>query len=311
MSKRSRLVNPDYKKLESKTVAIVGVGGTGNLVATLLARSGIKKLILIDRDIVDESNLERQLLYDTFDIDKPKTNVAKHKLSTYCDIESHNIDLNPNNIDTIQDCDLVIDCTDNLETRLIINDYCKKNNKTWLYTGAIQNIGTIYLVTPNGPCINCILNDKASEGTCATIGVTNVCVSTVSSLSASIAMSFLALDKVEDKMLRINLTNNEIMKLSVKKKDDCNTCNNNYTYLENTDTKQIRKFCSTGNYSFSPNKHIDLKKLKEKLEKIDEVNYSKNILTFKNITVFDDGRVLIKAESESKAKKIYDEYISN
>jgi adenylyltransferase/sulfurtransferase len=121
----SRLVNEKYSRIENKTIAIVGIGGTGGPLATLLARSKVKHLILIDFDIVEESNLERQVFYNKSDIGKFKANVLEEQVKPFTKVTIIKEKLTSENIDLLNDykLDLIIDATDNFETRYAINEY--------------------------------------------------------------------------------------------------------------------------------------------------------------------------------------------
>ncbi|MFA6088289.1 MAG: ThiF family adenylyltransferase [Candidatus Woesearchaeota archaeon] len=317
---RSRLVNQKYELLKNKTVAIIGVGGTGNIVANLFARMEIGKLILIDRDIIDKTNLERQILYDTKNVGQAKVDVAKLKLKEYCEkIDVHFIDLNSENINDsklrLKNSDLIIDCTDNLKTRFLLNDYCKKNKLTWLYTGAIKNIGSIFLVTPTGPCIECFMNEKSGE-TCGIEGVTNFCTTNVASIATSIAVDFLTLSKIEEKMIYINLNTLEMTKLSVKRRKNCNPCNKIYKHLDidndnDKNNEKIKKLCGTNTYIFYIKQKIKNTELRKRFDKIEKSKTIGKVIKFKDFTIFPDKRVIIKAKDERDALKTFNEYIGS
>jgi adenylyltransferase/sulfurtransferase len=117
--------------------------------------------------------------------------------------------------------DLVIDCTDNVKTRLLLNEYCKKNNINWIYSAAVYNVGAIFFIKPQGPCYECIQQDKEGATSCE-IGVLNSLVVMVASLTSNIALNYLVSEKIEDKLIRINMNDNSTMKLSVKK--NCKKC---------------------------------------------------------------------------------------
>jgi len=119
----------------------------------------------------------------------------------------------------------VIDCTDNAPTRLIMNDYCKKKNINWIYSGAVGSIGAIYFIDnkDNGPCYRCVNQEKSGETSCE-IGVLNSIVVMVASMTVNIAVNHLANEKIEDKLLRINFSDNTLMKINVKKNLKC-VCN--------------------------------------------------------------------------------------
>ncbi len=219
----------EKENLAKKVVAIVGVGGTGCSVANLLARSGLKKLILIDGDVVEEKNLGRQLLYGKEDVGKIKVNAAKERLKGFCDIETRNHCLDASDID-FSGVDLVIDCTDNIETRLLINDYCKKKGLPWIYTGAIREFGSVWFISPEGPCFQCLNQEKKGERCCA-VGVNPAVVAVVGNVAASLALQHLKNGRVERGMVRFNLQNLTLQKFKVKRSQDCEACRGVFNYL--------------------------------------------------------------------------------
>jgi adenylyltransferase/sulfurtransferase len=220
-----KVLGKKAENLKDKTVLIVGVGGLGCTIANLLARIGIN-LILVDYDVVSQSNLERQILFDKEDLSKKKVVVAKKKLEQFANIKIIDDGITKDNIAKIisKNIDLVIDCTDNAPTRLIINDYCKKNNINWIYSAAVCNIGAIYFIDNknNSPCYRCINQEKSGETSCQ-IGVLNSLVVMIASMSVNIAVNYLTNKKIENKLLRINMNDNSVMKISVKKNPKC-TC---------------------------------------------------------------------------------------
>ncbi|MGV8086807.1 MAG: HesA/MoeB/ThiF family protein [Candidatus Woesearchaeota archaeon] len=225
-----KVLGKKVETLKDKTIAIIGLGGLGCTTANLLARLKIN-LIIVDNDIVDDTNLERQILYDKSDLLKSKVNAAEEKLSQFTKIISINKELNDKNIKDIipNNIDLIIDCTDNIAVRKNINNYCIKNKINWIYSGAVSNIGAIYFIDNknNGPCYECLQQNKDGETSCE-IGVLNSLVVMVSSLTVNIAVNYLVNNKIEDKLLRINLNNNSIMKFNVKKHNNCRACNKKY-----------------------------------------------------------------------------------
>jgi molybdopterin-synthase adenylyltransferase len=218
-----KVLGKNAEKLSDKNVVIIGVGGLGCTVANLLARLQIN-LTLIDYDVVSASNLERQILYDKDDLSKKKVKVAQNKLEQFTNIRIIDEGIEENNIKKLipKYVDLIIDCTDNIQTRLVINQYCLKNNINWIYSGAVCNIGAIYFIDNknNGPCYECLQQDKDGQTSCE-VGVLNSLVVMIASMAANVAVNYLTNTKIEDNLLRINLSNNNIMKIAVKKKSDC------------------------------------------------------------------------------------------
>jgi len=212
----------NFEKIKNKKIFIIGAGGLGCVVAELLARMNID-FTIIDDDIVDDTNLERQILFNKNDLLKKKVNVVKEKLKEFSEIKAIDKRLNEKNVkETISNADLVIDCTDNIDTRKIINKYCVKNNISWIYSGAVGEIGTIYLIKDNA-CFECINQNKEGETSCE-IGVLNSIVAIVGAWTVNIALQYLLEKKIEEKLIRINLKNNEMMKINVKKNPECKIC---------------------------------------------------------------------------------------
>jgi adenylyltransferase/sulfurtransferase len=215
-------IGKDAEKLKQKKVVIIGIGGLGCTVSNLLARMKVN-LILIDDDIVDDTNLERQTLFEIKDLLKPKSLVAKEKLEQFTKINSVNERLTYENIGKIimKDIDLVIDCTDNIETRLLINKYCHDNNIPWIYTGAVGNIGIIYFIDKDRPCYECINKNKQGDTSCE-IGVLNTIVTSVASIATHCAIEFLVNKKIENDIIRIS--GYEITKIKTKRDPKCKIC---------------------------------------------------------------------------------------
>lgn len=212
----------NFERIKNKKITIIGAGGLGCIVAELLARMNID-FTIVDDDIVDNTNLERQILFDNKDLLKKKVDVIKEKLKEFSEINSIKKHLDEKNVESIiQRADLVIDCTDNIETRKIINEYCVKNKIPWIYSGAVGSIGTIYLIKDNA-CFECINQDKYGETSCE-IGVMNSIVTIVGAWTVNIAIQYLIEDKIEDKLIRINLKTNEMMKIKTRKDMKCKIC---------------------------------------------------------------------------------------
>jgi len=221
-----KVLGKNAEQLKDKNVVIIGVGGLGCTVANLLARLQVN-LTLIDYDVVSLSNLERQILYDKDDLSKKKVKVAQKKLEQFTNIKIIDEGIEENNIKKLipKNTDLMIDCTDNVKTRLILNRYCIKNKINWIYSGAICNIGAIYFIDNknNGPCYECMQQDKDGQTSCE-IGVLNSLVVMVASMTVNIAVNYLTNGKIEDKLIRINMNDNNLIKINVKKNIKCSAC---------------------------------------------------------------------------------------
>jgi len=212
--------------LQAKKVSIVGIGALGTVAAELLSRAGVGNLILIDRDVVEKSNLQRQTLFDEKNLGKNKVLAAEkriNEINSEIKIESHSIHLNSENIGILQTADLILDCTDNLQTRFLINDYCKKEQKPWIYAAAIKTSGYVMPIFPNGPCLQCFLAESSQE-TCDTVGVLNTITVSIASLQVTLALKVLLGKEVEPTLYHFDIWNQNFQKLKIKKSKNCLTC---------------------------------------------------------------------------------------
>ena len=258
------------KKLSEKTIAIVGVGAIGTVTSELAVRAGIGNIILIDRDVVELNNLQRQLLYNEEDVGKPKALVAERvlkKINSAVKIKSYADDLNPDNIDFIlKNVDLILDCTDNFETRLLVNDYCVKNHKPWIYSAGIKTQGTMMVFIPWGPCFRCIFKHPTGLDSCETAGILASTTTAIASLQISNAMKMLLGNVVEQSMIRLNVWNNSCEKIKVHKRKTCVACQGIYEYLEGDKISKTLKMCGGNTYQIK-GKEVDLELVRKKIEK--------------------------------------------
>ena len=299
------------QQLAQKTIAIVGIGALGTVTAELSARAGIGNLILIDRDYIEESNLQRQSLFTEHDIGKSKVQTAKEKLqqmNAQMSIHAEAISLNQTNINLLKNADLILDCTDNLQTRFLINDFAKKNNLPWIYAAAIKTEGYVLPILPSSPCLRCFLQETIAE-TCDTVGVLNTITHTIASLQFTIALQILLQKPIKQYLIYINIWTQELKKIKIKQKTSCPSCHNIFPALEKKEQKMIR-FCSAGKFQIQGPKP-DFQKLKQQWQKIDKVIDDTITLRFKNITLFKDGHTLIQAKTEEEAQATYSKYIGN
>lgn len=300
------------EKIKESVVAIVGLGAVGTVAADLLARAGIGKLILIDRDVIEESNLQRQTLYEEKDMGRSKVVAAKEKLEridSTLKIGIHAIHLNAGKVKVLADANLVLDCTDNLQTRFLLNDFCRKEKIPWIYGAAIKTSGYVMPILPTGACLRCFLQEANLE-TCETAGVLNTITSSIAALQVTMALQMLAGKRGEPQLHHFNIWNQELRNIKIHKNKECPTCSGKYQYLEPKEETRLVKFCSSGRYQIN-GKKIDFQKIKKRWEKSDEVIDDTVVLTFKNILLFEDGRALIKAKSEEEALSVYSKWVGN
>ena len=291
------------KKLLKSTVAIVGIGALGTVSAELLTRAGVN-LILIDRDVVELSNLQRQSLYTELDLNRTKVNAAKQhlkKINSNTKITISSIHLNSKNVEILNGADLILDCTDNLQTRFLIDQFCLGNNKTWIYSAAIKTVGYVMPIFPKGPRLSDFL-EQASLETCDTVGVLNSTTHLIASLQTTLTYKILLNKNTPSLLYHFDLWSMKLRTLKINKKKR----------QQNLKTKEdkIMQFCSSGKIQIQGPK-IDFKETKKRWIKLGKVTEDNDTLKFKNIILFKDGRVLIKTKTKEEAQTIYSKYVGN
>ncbi len=292
------------KILSKSKVAIVGLGALGTVSAELLTRSGVN-LTLIDRDLIELTNLQRQTLFSEKDINKPKVLVAEKKLrriNSEIVIKSHFINLDFQNVNLLKS-EVILDCTDNLETRFLINEFSVKNRIPFIYASAIKNNGYVFNVL-NKPCLKCILKNSKTTETCETTGVLNTITSMMASIQVNEAVKILTRNNPEKDLIYLNLENNALAKIKVNPDKNCPVCNGNFEYLSGK-KQQVNNYCST----FIFKEKFDYDSVKLKLKKLGAGQFQKAII-FNKLTIFPDS-VIIKTSSEKEAKSLYSRYIGN
>ena len=224
------------KRLAAARVAIVGCGATGSAIASLLARSGVGSLRIIDRDYVEPSNLQRQTLFDESDAAEslPKAIAAAKKIAAFNSeivVEPQVADVTPANIEALlEGIELLLDGTDNFETRYLLNDFAVKTSLPWIYTAAVASYAvTLNIVPGETACLACIFPDPPTGiiETCETSGILNSAVNLAASVAASEALKFLvgARDKLRSSLLSFDVwTNDRAEVFAGKPRTDCRVC---------------------------------------------------------------------------------------
>lgn len=315
------------KKLRDAKVVVIGCGALGTVIVNNLARSGVGYIKIVDRDYIELSNLQRQILFDEEDIDNnlPKVIAAEYKLkkiNSSIIIESIIKDVNSNNIENIcKDMNLILDATDNLNIRYLINDVSIKLNIPWIYGAVIGSTGMTHTIIPEQtPCFRCIMPNIPPAGSidsCDLVGVLNTIVNIIASIQSTEAIKFL-IGKTKDIIngLRyIDVWNNDFETIEISHKENCPACNNKFEFL-NSNMQDAIFLCGKDSVQVNPmNKEISSNSIIEKLEsKGIKVRQNKFFLKFEVegvvFTLFYDGRAILKNISDTiKAKALYGKYI--
>ncbi|MEQ1605658.1 MAG: ThiF family adenylyltransferase [Pyrinomonadaceae bacterium] len=318
------------ERLLNSRVLLVGCGALGAAHAEMLARAGIGKLRIVDRDYVEFTNLQRQTLFIESDALErlPKAVAAKNRIAEInsgIDVEAIIADINYSNIESLLNgCDLVIDGTDNFQVRYLLNDACVKNGVTWIYGAAVSSYGTTMTIIPGEtPCLRCIFDempDAGSSPTCDTAGVIMPIIATVSATQVAEALKILIgdLDSLHGSLMQFDVWANDRQRIKLGEPDpDCKTCGRRIFEFLDAETQEFSAvLCGRGAVQIAPPKHaeIDLVQLAGKLANITEIHQNKYLVRFKSgeneITVFADGRAIVKGTDDiSVARSLYSRYI--
>ena len=311
---------------------VVGCGALGTVSSSYLTRAGIGQIRIIDRDFIEESNLQRQILFDENDIAEglPKAIAAQRKLrriNSGSTIEGIVTDVNYADIEELtKDADIIIDGTDNFETRFLINDFCIKNNIPWIYGACIGSRGlTMNIIPPTTPCLRCVFETMPQMGTfptCDTAGVIGPIAGVIGSIQATEAIKILTgkYESVNKTLIEIDVWDTKVKQIDVsdlKSLSDCPTCKlHTYKYLEAEDGVMATLLCGKNAVQVMSRNisNIDLGQLAKRLASISDVSSNEFMLKFNvkdnEFTVFPDGRAIITGTNDlSTAKSLYSKYL--
>ncbi len=220
------------EKIKDGTVAIVGLGGLGSTMSDALVRCGVGTVIIMDDDTVEMSNLQRQNLYDEKDVGEKKAEVAQRRLediNSNVKIVTEFLRLKPKNaVDSLKRADIVLDATDNIQTRFVINDACVKLDKPWIYTAVLQTYGmSLNIIPGEGPCLRCFLSevpDPDSMESCESAGILFSLPKVMGEIAATEAVKYITGNNMREEMLTIDFWENEYDLTEVARDEDCKTC---------------------------------------------------------------------------------------
>ncbi|HUS19967.1 MAG TPA: ThiF family adenylyltransferase [Terriglobales bacterium] len=316
-------------RLTSGKVAIVGCGATGSGIAGLLARAGVGTLRIIDRDYVEPSNLQRQSLFDEADAAEslPKAIAAARQISRFNShivVEPVVADLVPVNVaELLSNVDLILDGTDNFETRYLVNDHAVKIGVPWIYTAAVGAYGlTMNIMPGETACLSCIFPEApgGTVETCDTAGILNSAVNLFASIAATEALKVLvgANDKIRRTLLSYDLWNNERSEMSVTRpRADCNTCQGrDFRYLAGEGRPQIT-LCGRNSVQIHERQRpIVFAEMADRLKPHGKVMHNDFVLKFwrdpYELTLFPDGRAIIKGTTDTAiARSLYARFVGS
>ena len=326
-------------RLARARVAIVGVGATGAATASLLTRAGVGRLTLIDRDFVEPSNLQRQVLFDEDDAREalPKAEAAKRHLSrvnSRAEVTARIADLTPARAaELIGDPDVVLDCTDNFETRYVLNDLCVRDGRPWIYAAAVGAYAATMNILPRPAgdgeagweptaCLACLFPASPSGNveTCDTAGILSTAVNFAASLQVTEALKLLTgqPERMRRTLLAYDLWTGERSEVAAgRQRADCVVCGRREFRALAGEGRAPITLC--GRNSVQIHEHarvVDLAALARRLEPLGEVRANGLLLRFHapphTLTVFPDGRALIQGTTDvGRARSLYARYVGS
>ncbi|MFY9691270.1 MAG: ThiF family adenylyltransferase [Candidatus Acidiferrales bacterium] len=325
------------------SAVVVGCGALGTVAANLLVRAGVGRLRIIDRDFVEASNLQRQTLFEESDARDalPKAVAAERRLraiSSTVQVEGIVADVTPKNAaELVSGFSLILDGTDNFETRLLLNDAAISLGIPWIYAAAVGSYGVTMTIRPGeSPCLACLLESGNSdngngtaniepgleanvEATCDTAGVLNAAVGVIASIEAAEAIKLLAgkPEALNTRLMSCDVWTGKFQSIGVARNPDCRACvRREFTYLDGVAQPHITLCGRDSVQIHERHRRLDLAELGRRLTSASaaEVRNNDFLLRFRiapyELTVFADGRAIIKGTKDpAVARSLYARYI--
>ncbi|HEV2802000.1 MAG TPA: ThiF family adenylyltransferase [Pyrinomonadaceae bacterium] len=319
-------------RVSASRVLVVGCGALGSSQAEALARAGVGHLRIVDRDFVEESNLQRQTMFTEQDARErmPKAAAAARRIreiNSDIEVEPHVADVHHANIESlIESCDLVLDGTDNFATRYLLNDACVKHEVNWIYGAAVGSYGVTMTVRPHqSPCLRCVFEElppAASAETCDTVGVIMPIISVVAAVQVSEALKLLAgkTDALHRALMQFDVWQNVWRRIKLSTPSpDCPTCAHaRYDTLEAEAVELASVLCGRDAVQISPRHatRVDLPALAERLRPAGDVHVNEYLLRLRTgeheLTIFQDARAIIRGTDDpTTARSLYARYVGN
>jgi molybdopterin/thiamine biosynthesis adenylyltransferase len=317
------------KRILASSAAIVGCGAIGAAAAGLLVRAGVGRVRILDRDFVEPSNLQRQTLFDEDDVRAalPKAVAAERKLRAIngsVAVEGLVSDLNPRNAEELlTGFDLILDGTDNFETRFLVNDFAVHSGRPWIYAAAVASYGVTMTVRPGfTPCLACLLesstNGNGLEETCDTVGVLGPIVNLIASLEVAEALKLLAgrEESLHNRLISCDVWSGHFQSVRVTQNSACRACiRREFSYLQGQAQPHITLCGRDSVQIHERGRTLDLGALQERLAAtVSDVRHNEYLLCFRvdtyQMTVFVDGRAILKGTKDpAVARSLYARYI--
>ena len=315
------------KRLLASSAVVVGCGAIGAAAANLLARAGVGRLRVVDRDFVEPTNLQRQTLFDEADARDalPKAVAAERKLrgvNSAVGVEGVVADVGPRNAEELLNgFDVILDGTDNFETRFLINDLAVKAGRPWIYAAAVASYGVTMTIRPGlTACLACLIEGGAPglEETCDTVGVLGPIVNLIASLEVAEAMKLLAgrEEALHGRLQSCDVWNGRMQSVRVKRNPACRVCaGREFRYLAGEAQPHITLCGRDSVQIHERSRSLDLAALGRRIAPaVADVRSNDFLLRFRvppyEVAVFADGRAIVKGTRDpAVARSLYARYI--
>lgn len=314
------------QRLRASRVVIAGCGALGSVQAELLARAGAGHLRLIDRDYVEDSNLQRQLLFDEADAREalPKAVAAARRISAIdSSVQTEPVvaDITAANIEEMMEgADVILDGTDNFETRYLLNDFAVSRGVPWVYGAAVGSYGLKMAVLPGGACFACVYPEPPAgvQPTCETAGVLGPLTAVVGALQAADALKILSghAAEVNGRITTVDVWSGVVRQANAPSRDaNCRACGQrNFSYLDGRERAPISLCGRNAVQIHERRRPVDLQQLARQLEGAGSVRANEFALRASiegfDLTVFADGRAIIKGTTDAGiARSLYARYV--
>ena len=319
-------------RLRAARVLVVGCGALGSAQVEALARAGIGRLRVVDRDFVEESNLQRQTMFTERDARErlPKAVACARRVAEInadVTVEAEVLDVHQGNVERlVAGCDLVLDGTDNFATRYLVNDACVKHNVNWIYGAAVGAHGVTMTIRPHAtPCLRCMLEEMPPAGstpTCDTAGVIMPIISLVAAVQVSEALKLLTgnVTALHGKLLEFDLWQNEWRRIKLGQPlPDCPTCaQGRYETLAAEAGEFAAVLCGRNAVQIAPREYtqVDLPALAARLRNAGDVKVNDYLVRLRagdyELTIFKDARAIIRGTDDVQtARTLYARYVGN
>lgn len=321
------------KRLREATALVLGCGALGSSQIEMLARAGLGRLRVVDRDFVEESNLQRQTMFTEADARErvPKAVAAARRVAEInSDVEcrAEVADVNNSNVERLlEGCDVVLDGTDNFSTRFLLNDACVKHGVNWVYGAAVGSYGVTMTVRPRlSPCLRCVFPEMPAAGTsptCDTAGVVMPVIAVVAAVQVAETLKLLVgdFDSLHGGLMQFDVWRNEWRRIGAREPSpDCPVCaHSRFEMLDADSVELATSLCGRDAVQLSPRGRrgqLDLESLAARLRSSGEVQLNPYLVRLRageyELTIFRDARAIIRGTDDvALARTLYARYVGN